>query len=95
MKDRIVKNILDKAKSSGNLRPGGTVVAASSGNTGAAVAMLGTSTILYLNITYYNDIFSSRHEGLPGRHHHLAQVQPGEDRQHQGLRGRDNRFAAR
>ena len=40
MKDRIVKNILDKAEEAGLLRPGGTVVAASSGNTGAAVAML-------------------------------------------------------
>lgn len=40
MKDRIIKNILDKAEASGELRPGGTVVAASSGNTGAAVAML-------------------------------------------------------
>lgn len=40
MKDRIVKNIFDKAEESGLLRPGGTVVAASSGNTGAAVAML-------------------------------------------------------
>jgi len=40
MKDRIVKNILDKAEENGLLKPGGTVVAASSGNTGAAVAML-------------------------------------------------------
>jgi len=40
MKDRIVRNIFDKAEESGLLRPGGTVVAASSGNTGAAVAML-------------------------------------------------------
>jgi len=40
MKDRIVRNIFDKAEVSGLLRPGGTVVAASSGNTGAAVAML-------------------------------------------------------
>jgi len=40
MKDRIVKNIFDKAEQNGLLRPGGTVVAASSGNTGAAVAML-------------------------------------------------------
>lgn len=40
MKDRIIKNIFDKAEKSGTLRPGGTVVAASSGNTGAAVAML-------------------------------------------------------
>ena len=40
MKDRIVKNIFDKAEQKGLLRPGGTVVAASSGNTGAAVAMM-------------------------------------------------------
>jgi len=40
MKDRIVKNIFDKAEEAGLLKPGGTVVAASSGNTGAAVAML-------------------------------------------------------
>ena len=40
MKDRIVKNILDKAEEGGLLKPGGTVVAASSGNTGAAVAMM-------------------------------------------------------
>ena len=40
MKDRIVKNIFDKAEQNGLLSPGGTVVAASSGNTGAAVAMM-------------------------------------------------------
>ena len=40
MKDRIVKNIFDKAEEAGLLHPGDTVVAASSGNTGAAVAML-------------------------------------------------------
>lgn len=40
MKDRIVRNIFDKAEDTGKLSPGGTVVAASSGNTGAAVAMI-------------------------------------------------------
>lgn len=40
MKDRIIKNIFDKAEERGDLKPGGTVVAASSGNTGAAVAMI-------------------------------------------------------
>eukprot|EP00092_Neocalanus_flemingeri_P007978 GFUD01008608.1.p1 GENE.GFUD01008608.1~~GFUD01008608.1.p1 ORF type:complete len:344 (-),score=99.87 GFUD01008608.1:92-1123(-) len=40
MKDRIVKHIFDKAEKNGLLKPGGTVVAASSGNTGASVAML-------------------------------------------------------
>lgn len=40
LKDRIARNILDKAESTGLLRPGMVVVAASSGNTGAATAML-------------------------------------------------------
>eukprot|EP00656_Telonema_subtile_P024224 TRINITY_DN261_c0_g1_i7.p2 TRINITY_DN261_c0_g1~~TRINITY_DN261_c0_g1_i7.p2 ORF type:complete len:310 (+),score=78.97 TRINITY_DN261_c0_g1_i7:411-1340(+) len=40
IKDRIIKNILDQAEESGRLRPGMTVIAASSGNTGAAVAMM-------------------------------------------------------
>jgi len=40
LKDRIARNILDKAERSGRLRKGMTVVAASSGNTGAAIAML-------------------------------------------------------
>lgn len=40
MKDRIVRNILNKAEELGHLKPGGTIVSASSGNTGAAVAML-------------------------------------------------------
>lgn len=40
IKDRIIRNILDQAEESGVLKPGMTVVAASSGNTGAAVAMM-------------------------------------------------------
>jgi len=40
MKDRMVHAVLTDALASGNLTVGGTVVAASSGNTGAAVAML-------------------------------------------------------
>lgn len=40
IKDRIMKNIMDDAEASGALRPGMTVVAASSGNTGAATAMM-------------------------------------------------------
>ncbi len=39
IKDRIVLNILDKAEKSGALKPGMTIVAASSGNTGAATAL--------------------------------------------------------
>ena len=41
MKDRIVNHVLRRALQDGKLQPGGTVVCASSGNTGASVAMLG------------------------------------------------------
>lgn len=47
MKDRIVNHILRSALKDGTLEPGGTVVCASSGNTGASVAML--SATLGLN----------------------------------------------
>jgi len=40
LKDRIARNILDRAEAAGMLKPGMCVVAASSGNTGAATAML-------------------------------------------------------
>jgi len=40
MKDRIAANIFDKAEAEGKLKPGMTVVAASSGNTGCSVAMM-------------------------------------------------------
>merc|ERR1711998_137059 len=40
IKDRILRNILDQAEESGALRPGMTIIAASSGNTGAALAMM-------------------------------------------------------
>ena len=40
IKDRIARNIIEKAEMDGTLRKGMTIVAASSGNTGAAVAML-------------------------------------------------------
>ena len=40
IKDMIVKNIFDKAERNGLLSPGGTVVAESSGDMGAVVAMM-------------------------------------------------------
>jgi len=40
IKDRIVKHIIDDAKKNGLLKPGGTIVENTSGNTGAAVAMI-------------------------------------------------------
>lgn len=41
MKDRVVRYILAKAKKEQRLKPGGTIVCASSGNTGCSTAMLG------------------------------------------------------
>ena len=40
MKDRIITRIFDRAEETGQLRPGQVVVCASSGNTGAACAMI-------------------------------------------------------
>ena len=40
IKDRIVKYIIDEAERTGQLVPGGTIVENTSGNTGAAVAMM-------------------------------------------------------
>ncbi len=41
IKDRIVKHIIDDAEKQGLLKPGGTIVENTSGNTGAAAAMIG------------------------------------------------------
>ena len=40
VKDRIVKHIIDDAEKKGLLKPGGTIIENTSGNTGAAVAMI-------------------------------------------------------
>jgi cystathionine beta-synthase/cysteine synthase A len=52
IKDRIVKYILEDAIKTGLLKPGGTIIEATSGNTGAAIAMIaaiyGYSAILVL-----------------------------------------------
>ncbi len=43
VKDRIGVAIVDAAEASGQLRPGGTIVEATSGNTGIAIAMVGAA----------------------------------------------------
>jgi cysteine synthase len=43
VKDRIGVSIIDAAEASGELKPGGTIVEATSGNTGIALAMVGAA----------------------------------------------------
>ncbi|MBD4566463.1 pyridoxal-phosphate dependent enzyme, partial [Xanthomonas citri pv. citri] len=43
VKDRIGKAIVDAAEASGQLKPGGTIVEGTSGNTGIALAMVGAA----------------------------------------------------
>lgn len=43
VKDRIGVSIIDAAEESGELKPGGTIVEATSGNTGIALAMVGAA----------------------------------------------------
>lgn len=40
IKDRIVKHIIEAAEASGELKPGGTIIENTSGNTGAAIGMI-------------------------------------------------------
>jgi cystathionine beta-synthase len=40
MKDRMTKHLIDQAEKRGELSPGGTIIEATSGNTGAALAMI-------------------------------------------------------
>ena len=43
VKDRIAASIIDAAEASGKLKPGGTIIEATSGNTGIALAMVGAA----------------------------------------------------
>lgn len=43
IKDRVAVSIIDAAEKSGELKPGGTIVEATSGNTGVALAMAGAA----------------------------------------------------
>ncbi|MGC3020250.1 MULTISPECIES: cysteine synthase A [unclassified Brevibacterium] len=51
VKDRIGVAMIDAAEKSGELKPGGTIVEATSGNTGIALAMVGTSRGYQVKLT--------------------------------------------
>lgn len=51
VKDRIGAAIIDAAERSGELRPGGTIVEATSGNTGIALAMVGAARGYHVILT--------------------------------------------
>lgn len=51
VKDRIAIAIVDNAQKQGKLRPGGTIIEASSGNTGIALAMVGAARGYHVVIT--------------------------------------------
>ena len=51
MKDRIGKAIIDAAEASGQLKPGGTIVEGTSGNTGIALAMVGAARGYHVILT--------------------------------------------
>ncbi|MSS85016.1 cysteine synthase A [Actinomycetaceae bacterium WB03_NA08] len=51
VKDRIAKAIIDAAEESGDLKPGGTIVEATSGNTGIALALVGAARGYHVVLT--------------------------------------------
>ncbi|QQC59454.1 cysteine synthase A [Rothia kristinae] len=51
VKDRIGKAIIDAAEASGQLKPGGTIVEGTSGNTGIALAMVGAARGYHVILT--------------------------------------------
>ena len=59
MQDRIAKNMLEEAEKSGALKPGMTVVEATSGNTGIGIAMccaaMGYKCIIIMPQVIIND----------------------------------------
>lgn len=78
-KDRIARAIFDEAEATGALKPGGTVIAASSGNTGAAAAMMGAmrgyKVIIVTNSKCSQekmDRSAARTDPRRATHHHLS-----------------------
>lgn len=60
VKDRIGRSIVDAAEASGQLRPGGTIVEGTSGNTGIALAMVGAARGYQVILTMPETMSSER-----------------------------------
>src|SRR3954449_12827603 len=60
VKDRIGVSIVDAAEASGELKPGGTIVEATSGNTGIALAMVGAARGYDVVLTMPSSMSSER-----------------------------------
>src|SRR5512134_1021 len=59
-KDRIGVAMIDAAEASGELRPGGTIVEATSGNTGIALAMVGAARGYHVVLTMPDSMSKER-----------------------------------
>lgn len=82
VKDRIGKAIIEAAEASGDLKPGGTIVEATSGNTGIALAMVGAAKGYNVVLTMPETMSAERKALLKGFGAELV-LTPGPD----GMRG--------
>ena len=82
VKDRIGKAIIEAAEASGDLQPGGTIVEATSGNTGIALAMVGAAKGYNVVLTMPETMSTERRALLKGFGAELI-LTPGPD----GMRG--------
>jgi cystathionine beta-synthase len=61
IKDRMVLHILDEAERTGLLKPGGTIIENTSGNTGAAAAMIGAIRGYKVILTMPDKVSQEKH----------------------------------